>query len=373
MSLNFAFIGRPIPKNGFFPMKQRCCSPLRKAYPHPLAGSRSGFTLIELLVVIAIIGALVGLLLPAVQAARETARRSSCQNNLRQLGLALHNFENAKKAFPPSAASTGTGNAPWSGQSLLLPYVEGDTIFKKIDFSQPYSAQVNKDLFPPNGVAAQRVDLLVCPSEIKALPVMDTSVTPNVPKYFPLSYGLCTGLYQVWDPATSSDGNAAFAPFTKLRPNAFTDGLSKTLAMSEVKAFTPRSQDISGLTATPPASAAAGGALVDASKFAETGHTEWVCGRTLHTGFTTTFSPNTVVPYVHSDGRQYDVDISSSREGLSATAATYAAVTSRSHHAGVVSSALMDGSVRTVANSVDGDLWKRLSTRSGGEAITGDY
>ena len=118
-------------------MTQRCCSPLRKAYPHPLAGSRSGFTLIELLVVIAIIGALVGLLLPAVQAARETARRSSCQNNLRQLGLALHNFENAKKAFPPSAASTGTGNAPWSGQSLLLPYVEGDTIFKKIDFSQP--------------------------------------------------------------------------------------------------------------------------------------------------------------------------------------------------------------------------------------------
>jgi prepilin-type N-terminal cleavage/methylation domain-containing protein len=352
--------------------KHSCCSVL-KALPHRRAAFRNAFTLVELLVVVAIIGALVGLLLPAVQAAREAARRSSCQNNLRQLGMALHNFENAQKAFPPSAASTGTGNAPWSGQSLLLPYVEGDTIFKKIDFSQPYSAQANKDLFPPNGVAAQRVDLLVCPSEIKAQPVMDTSVTPSVPKYFPLSYGFCTGSYQIWDPATNSDGNAAFAPFTKLRPNAFTDGLSKTLAMSEVKAFTPRSQDISGLTATPPASAAAAGALVDASKFAETGHTEWVCGRTLHTGFTTTFSPNTVVPYVHSDGRQYDVDISSSREGLSTTTATYAAVTSRSHHAGVVSSALMDGSVRTVANSIDGSLWKALSTRAGGETVTGDY
>ena len=79
------------------------------------------------------------------------------------------------------------------------------------------------------------------------------------------------------------------------------------------------------------------------------------------------------MPYVHSDGRQYDVDISSSREGLSATAATYAAVTSRSHHAGLVSSALMDGSVRSIANSIDGSLWKALSTRAGGETVTGDY
>ena len=373
MSLNFAKDCRFVRSHGDFPMKRPICNELREKCPPSRAIVRTAFTLVELLVVIAIIGGLVGLLLPAVQAAREAARRSSCQNNLRQLGLALHNFENAKKVFPPSAASTGTGNAPWSGQSLLLPYVEGDTIFKRIDFSQPYSAQANKDLFPPNGVAAQRVDLLVCPSEIKALPVMDTSVTPSVPKYFPLSYGLCTGSYQVWDPATSSDGNAAFAPFAKLRPNAFTDGLSKTLAMSEVKAFTPRSQDISGLTATPPVSAAAGGALVDASKFAETGHTEWVCGRTLHTGFTTTFPPNTVVPYVHSDGRQYDVDISSSREGLSPTSATYAAVTSRSHHAGLVSSALMDGSVRSITNSIDGSLWRALSTRAGGETVTGDY
>ena len=339
--------------------------------------SRSGFTLVELLVVIAIIGTLVGLLLPAVQAAREAARRSSCQNNLRQLGIALHNHENAKKYFPPSGqAVTTTGSAPWSGQALLLPYVEGDTLFKKIDFTQSYSAPSNTTVFgmPQYGVAPMRIDLLVCPSETKAQPVMDTSVTPNVPKHFPLSYGLCTGIQQVWDPAaTAKDGGTAFAPFTKLRSNAFSDGLSKTLAMSEVKAFTARSQDVSGLTATPLASAAAVAALVDASKFAEAGHTEWVCGRTLHGGFTTTFPPNTAVPYTHTDGQSYDIDISSSREGLSDSAATYAVVTSRSHHAGVVSSALMDGSVRFVANSIDGDLWKRLSTRAGGETITGDY
>ncbi|MFM9197246.1 MAG: H-X9-DG-CTERM domain-containing protein, partial [Planctomycetia bacterium] len=89
-------------------------------------------------------------------------------------------------------------------------------------------------------------------------------------------------------------------------------------------------------------------------------------------GFTTTFPPNTVVPYT-VNGRQYDVDISSSREGLSSTAVTYAAVTSRSHHQGVVSSAMMDGSVRTVANGVDLDLWRNLSTRAGNETLSGDY
>ena len=76
---------------------------------------------------------------------------------------------------------------------------------------------------------------------------------------------------------------------------------------------------------------------------------------------------------MHSDGATYDIDICASREGLSTTTATYAAVTSRSHHVGVVSSALMDGSVRTVTNGIDGDLWKRLSTRAGGEPVTSDY
>jgi type II secretory pathway pseudopilin PulG len=327
---------------------------------------------VELLVVIAIIGTLVGLLLPAVQAAREAARRSSCQNNLRQLGIALHNHENAKKCFPPSGQKVETaGEAPWSGQALLLPYVEGDTLFKTIDFTKPYSdaANTSTSAMPPYGVAALRIDLLACPSDRGIKPRLDGS---GRPQHYPLSYGLCTGVYKVYDPTTQTDGGTAFGPFAMLRTKAFSDGLSKTLAMSEVKAFNPRSQDISGLTDAPPASAAAAGGLVDASNFAETGHTEWVCGRTVHTGFTTTFPPNTVVPYTHSDGSQYDVDISSSREGRNATA-TYAAVTSRSHHAGVVSSGLMDGSVRSIANGIDGDLWKRLSTRAGGEVIAGDY
>ena len=96
---------------------------------------RRGFTLVELLVVIAIIGILVGLLLPAVQAAREASRRMSCGNNLKQLGLALHNYESAMRRFPPSANTTGgSANQPWSAQAALLPFLEGDNVYKNIIF-----------------------------------------------------------------------------------------------------------------------------------------------------------------------------------------------------------------------------------------------
>ena len=82
---------------------------------------RCGFTLVELLVVITIIGILIALLLPAVQAAREAARRGQCTNNLKQIGLAVHNFHDARKALPPSFL-TGGGHAPWL--VMILPYVE---------------------------------------------------------------------------------------------------------------------------------------------------------------------------------------------------------------------------------------------------------
>jgi prepilin-type N-terminal cleavage/methylation domain-containing protein len=329
-----------------------------------------GFTLVELLVVIAIIGALVGLLLPSVQSAREAARRSACHNNLRQIGLAIQNFENATKAFPPASWAVPTSGDPWSGQARMLPYIEGDSLFKQIDFSQSYGAAANKNLFPPNGVAALKVDVLVCPSEINGRSRLDAS---GVPQHFPTTYGLCTGVYKVYDPVTRTDGGAAFAPFVPLRARAFTDGLSKTLALSEVKAFTPRSQDIAGLPDQPPATPAAAAGLADPATFRDTGHTEWVCGRTLQTGFTTSFPPGTAVTYTHTDGAKYDIDICGSREGLSTTVPTYAAVTSRSHHAGVVSTSLMDGSVRAVSSSIDGGLWRTLSTRAGNETMPNDF
>ena len=354
-----------------FSVYQHPSSTTRNIIPIHHGDSRAAFTLVELLVVIAIVGTLVGLLLPAVQAAREAARRSACQNNLRQLCLAIHAFENANSYFPPSSWAVSTSSDPWSGQARMLPYLEGDTLFKRIDFSKPYSDPVNKNLFPPNGVAALKVDVLVCASEINSRARLDSA---GVPSHFPSSYGLCTGVFKVYDPATKTDGGAAFAPFAKLGARAYTDGLSKTLALSEIKAFNPRSQDIAGLSDPPPTSATAAAALATSGSFSVNGgHTEWVCGRTLQTGFTTAFPPNTIVPYQHSDGVTYDIDICGSREGLSTATPTYAAVTSRSYHAGIVSSAFMDGSVRTIANSIDAGMWKALSTRASGETVTGDY
>lgn len=130
---------------------------------------RNGFTLVELLVVIAIIGVLVALLLPAIQAAREAARRSDCQNNLKNLTLAAINFESARRHFSP-AAQNRTGNPPsgkpplarHNGITLLLPYFEQGNKLSQIDLDYDWNATS-----PVNNEAATQVDLggiLICPS-----------------------------------------------------------------------------------------------------------------------------------------------------------------------------------------------------------------
>jgi prepilin-type N-terminal cleavage/methylation domain-containing protein len=111
--------------------------------------TRCGFTLIELLVVIAIIGVLIALLLPAVQSAREAARRIQCTNNLKQLGLGLHNYESAQVMFPIGNALFGVGNGPailengWSVPARLFPYMEQASAFNVANFSVKYSDRQN--------------------------------------------------------------------------------------------------------------------------------------------------------------------------------------------------------------------------------------
>ncbi|MEQ1824584.1 MAG: DUF1559 domain-containing protein [Pirellula sp.] len=132
-----------------------------------------GFTLVELLVVIAIIGILVGLLLPAVQAAREAARRMSCSNNLKQMGLALHNYESANKKFPAGFIDTRPTGDPlkdggWSWMAAVLPFMEGTALYSTLDFNyHPYGATTTvSDPAGRNHAAAKiLIPTFRCPSD----------------------------------------------------------------------------------------------------------------------------------------------------------------------------------------------------------------
>ena len=99
------------------------------------------------------------------------------------------------------------------------------------------------------------------------------------------------------------------------------------------------------------------------------GHTEWCDGAVHESGFTTVFPPNKYVAYQHLGGRTYDIDYTSRDEGTTSTQSTFAAVTARSHHSGVVQCLLMDGSVRTISQSLSLSVWRALGTRSGSEFI----
>jgi prepilin-type N-terminal cleavage/methylation domain-containing protein len=324
-----------------------------------------GFTLVELLVVIAIIGILVGLLLPAVQAAREAARRMSCQNNLKQMGLALHNYESTFTHFPPSSVAVGgSAQQPWSLQAFILPYLEKGTTFDRINFSVGYHHGTNRSLFPPWGIAATRIPTFLCPSEINDRARLTAA---GEGEHYPLNYAANVGPYLIHNPTNGQNGGGAFHPNKTYSAAAFLDGLSNTIAMAEVKAFNPRFQDFLTMPATPPSSPSVVSASYTGGAFsAENGHTEWVCGRAIHNGFTTTFTPNTKVPHIVG-GRTLDIDVTSSREGRNFTDPTYGIITSRSFHRGIVQVLMMDGAVKVITNSITPTTWQALGSRHGNE------
>jgi prepilin-type N-terminal cleavage/methylation domain-containing protein/prepilin-type processing-associated H-X9-DG protein len=206
--------------------------------------SGRGFTLIELLVVIAIIAVLISLLLPAVQSAREAARRAQCVNNLKQIGLALHNYVSTHESFPLG----GTPNHPgptdntwiaqwgaWSAQTLLMPYMEQAPIYQAINFS--YLAWgLNGDGQNSNFTAvANRVNSFLCPSARP--PGMTMGQLNGVDRVWPgNSYFASVGSSVMWRGDQSTKPNGCFAnggPVTGFRD--ITDGTSNTIVFGEMR------------------------------------------------------------------------------------------------------------------------------------------
>jgi prepilin-type N-terminal cleavage/methylation domain-containing protein/prepilin-type processing-associated H-X9-DG protein len=342
---------------------------------------RRAFTLIELLVVIGIIAVLIGLLLPAVQKVREAANRVTCENNLKQLGLALHNYHDTNGLLPPAQNPFPLVFSP---QARILPFIEQLNLQKLIDFTQPplldfYFApgtDPNDDPANPNSAARTPVSTFLCPSD----PVHPQ--VPNLP-YGATNYVACVGSGHEVD----SMGNPLYGDFTQA-DGIFTttpiplifirDGTSNTVAFCETLlgdgnpspagATTPAVPQrerllawdgTSGPTAlpTPPTPANCGAGAVGNNFWSGNRSGRWINGHYGDALYNNYYPPNAA-----------NWDCGGSYGG--GPYSSQALISARSGHQGGVNACFADGSVRFVTDKIEPATWQALATKSGGDVAS---
>jgi prepilin-type N-terminal cleavage/methylation domain-containing protein/prepilin-type processing-associated H-X9-DG protein len=333
------------------------------------AGLRSGFTLVELLVVIAIIGILIALLLPAVQAAREAARRTTCNNNMKQLGLALHNYHDTNRALPFLSVQASTKHAYVSGLVALLPFVEQDPLYKQITSTStfngvvypPYDQYPLSLTYPP---WKTQIPTYVCPS--------DPGANTRRPDGSSAGCGRNNYCFSVgdWTPNVySSTTRGPFASRKTFNFSAIVDGLSNTIAMGERCLGVPDGQRVKGgavteqssLSTSPTSNSPIGcmSTLGGNGMYKSgLGYSAWRGGATWFAGFPSTTMINTILPpngptcLRTTDGAEHML------------------VPPTSYHPGGVTVLWCDGAVSFVSDTIDtGNLAK--PSKSSGESPYG--
>jgi prepilin-type N-terminal cleavage/methylation domain-containing protein len=332
-----------------------------------------GFTLIELLVVIAIIAILIGLLVPAVQKVREAAARAECQNNLKQMGLACHNFNDTYKRLPAALIHSGRynnpNNRPYSGPEVsytgqpyviynhsgfvaLLPYIEQGNLFKQYNYqfassaSSPYGIPVgnNPNPNPNHAVGATYLKVYTCPSDVNPGPVETRNPYVSTDFYEMVSarrsnYLFSTGAYTDYDNNWESTGAHAKGMFGNNGATAVSrvpDGTSNTIMIGESVQKWHNGSTVFG-------------------PYWGTGTHTSVHGRGYYSNFAPNYPYGTCAPNTASTKR-----------------CTYAWGFS-SFHAGVTNFVFGDGSVRGIQDGLSAATWQAVCTPEAGEVINQDF